>query len=409
MQAFKYKGVDSAGDRIEGEIVANTIEEAERKLSARDVTIIALFPMSLRSRGEETPKDARPARGPGKFKESDVAAILNDLAIMIESGVPFVEALEAVATTSKSSHIRASITKLRTDVLEGSGLADAMRSANGLFPEVVCELVNVAEEGGRLDRALSSAATYVERSAELRRKVANAMLYPAVLTVIALLAMVVLFCFVLPKFGGIFKSMKVDIPATTKFLLDGGEFVRAHPFWVALAVLGLGVAAKLVLARPATKAALSTASLKAPLVGDLARKLALSRSFQSIGTLLSCNVPLVSALEHASKVAGNPVIAKALVQTREGIVHGGSLSESMEATKAFTPMLVQVVTVGERTGRLAPLISSHAGHLEEEVDARIKSLVSIVEPVMIAVMGGVVGFITISVISPIYSVVQNIK
>lgn len=407
MQAYRYKGVDATGSKVDGEITAGSIEEAEKKLIAREVTVIAILPATLRSKASS---DSGPSSGPkGKFKESEVAATLRDLAVMAETGVPFVEALEAVANSSKSQTVKAALTKLRTDVVGGSGLAESMRAANGLFPPVVCELVHVAEEGGRLDRALGSAATYVERSAELRRKVMNAMLYPGVLTFISLAAMVVLFCFVLPKFGGIFKSMKAEVPATTTFMLNAGEVLRSNPLMVAGVIVALVIGAKMALRLPATRIGLNWVILRSPMIGDLARKLALSRAFQSIGTLLSCNVALMSALEHGAKVSGNPIITKALMEVREGIEHGASFSESLEASGAFTPMLIQVASVGERTGRLAPLIAAHASHLEEEVDARIKALVSIVEPVMIAVMGGIVGFITISIISPIYSVVQNIK
>lgn len=408
MQAYRYKGVDLSGAKVSGEIQAASMEEAERKLAAKDVTIIAVFPLTLRSKStSEAPRSGdKPAK---KAKEAEVAAALRDLAVMSETGVPFVEALEAVASSSSSPIIKEGFHRLRLDIVQGAGLADAMRSVQGLFPEIVCELVQVAEEGGRLDRALHSAATYVERSAELRRKVMNAMLYPVVLTGISFLAMVVLFCFVLPKFGGIFKSMKADVPATTTFLLGVGEYLRSHPLYVLGSVAALIFVIRSFIKTPAGKATLSRAILKAPLIGDLSRKLALSRSFQSIGTLLSCNVSLMAALEHGARVSGNSLISNALTSVRDSVEHGATLADSMSSSNAFTPMLVQVVSVGERTGRLAPLIAAHATHLEEEVDARIKALVGIVEPVMIALMGGVVGFITVSIISPIYSVVQNIK
>ncbi len=413
MYAFKYRGVDVTGERVEGEVLAGSIDEAERRLSSREITILSIVPGGQRARGEGA-QDPADLGGEGskrayKVKDAEVAAILRDLAVMAETGVPFVEALDAVASSAQSNNARNGLRQLRSEVVGGKGLSAGMRSSGGLFPPVVCELVRVAEEGGRLDRALSSAAMYVERAADLRRKVVNAMLYPAVLTVIAVAALAVLICFVLPKFSGIFKSMGADVPATTLAILSVGDYVRQHPWWVLAGVVVAIVALRAAWALPKFQELFGSFVLKVPVVGELARKLALSRAFQSIATLLSCNVSLMSALEHGAKVSGNSAVQRSLMEVRDGVERGGALSECLATSDMFPQMLVQVVGVGERTGRLAALLASSSNHMEDEVDARIKALVSIVEPVMITVMGCVVGFITISIISPIYSVVQNIK
>jgi type IV pilus assembly protein PilC len=230
-----------------------------------------------------------------------------------------------------------------------------------------------------------------------------------VLSVIALSTLVVMITFVLPRFAGIFKTMKTQVPAITQFLLDVGEFVKGHPIPVLGGAFGLFVGVKVAWATPSIHKAISKVLLKVPVLGELLRRLALSRAFQSISTLLSSNVSLLSSMEHGAKVAGNPIISEALMKARHNVEHGVALSDALRDTKAFPPSLVQMVNVGERTGRLSLLMSSTANHMEEDVDSRLKALISIVEPVMIVVMGGIVGLITMSIIIPMYSVVENMK
>ncbi len=410
MQVFRYKGYDAAGKKIEGEISANTIDEVERKISQQSVTVIAIFPAGAIRKAPGLDEGQRKALfGKKKVADADVALILRDLAVMAETGVPFVEALEAVIVTARTPTLQAGLKKLKDEIVGGRGLSVGMRNANGIFPVIVSEMVKVAEEGGRLDKALASAATYVERSADLRKKIMNAMLYPVVLSVIAFATLVVMITFVLPRFANIFKTMKTKIPPITQFLLDMGETIKAHPIPVVGGMIALIVLVKVAWATPSIYRAISVFLLKVPVLGELIRRLALSRAFQSISTLLSSNVSLMSAMEHGARVSGNPVIHDALLRAKNSVEHGISLSDALIETKAFPSTLIQMVTVGERTGRLGVLMTSTANHMEEDVDGRLKALISIVEPVMIVVMGGIVGLITLSIIIPMYSIIENVK
>jgi len=412
MQVFRYKGYDTHGKKVEGELAAASIEEVERKVSAQAVTVIAIFPAGAirksATEGENSTPLGRFGFGPKKPSDADLATVLRDLAVMAETGVPFVEALDAVIITAPTQMLRTGLDRLKTEIVGGKGLSAGMRNC-GLFPVVVSEMVKVAEEGGRLDRALANAANYLERAADLRKKVMNAMLYPIVLTVIAFSTLVVMITFVLPRFADIFKTMKTEVPAITQFLLGIGQGIKSNPVPFVLGVVGTIVAVKMAWATPKIHRAISVFLLKVPILGELLRRLALSRAFQSIATLLSTNVSLMNAMEHGAKVSGNPVIHDALLRARTSVEHGVSLSEALAETKVFPVSLVQMVTVGERTGRLGTLMTSTANHMEEDVDGRLKALVSIVEPVMIVVMGAIVGLITMSIIIPMYSVVENMK
>src|SRR5687767_14652987 len=202
MQVFKYKGYDPGGSMVEGELSGETIEDVERRIVSQDVTVISIIPAGFSKRsggGSATSEAATPISRKGKkVSNADVAVLLRDLSVMAETGVPFVEALDALVASARTPAIADGLKQLRTQIVGGKGLSAGMRSAPQLFPDLVCDMVKVAEEGGRLDKALSSAAAYVERSADLKKKVMNAMLYPIVLTVIAFGTLIVLIVFVLP-------------------------------------------------------------------------------------------------------------------------------------------------------------------------------------------------------------------
>ncbi len=410
MEVFKYKALDPQGNRINGEITAHSLQDAERRIAGKDVTVIAILPAGAkRSRAAQSESPTPQGRPKRKVSEADAAATLENLAIMVKNGVPFVEALEAVGSSSRNPNLAEAIRHIKDDVIGGQSLSGAMRNANGVFPPLVADMVRVAEEGGRLDLALQSAASYLKRSADLRQRVKNAMMYPCVMLGVSFVTVLVLVFFVIPRFATIFTKSNVKIPATTQALISMSTAVQSNP----LACLG-GLAAAIVafvllIRMEAFRAPVGRLLFRSPMIGPLLRQLAVSRAVQSIATLLSSNVPLLSALEHGAKVAAYRPVTEALTKARNDVEHGTSLSDSLRDTAVFPPMLLQLVSVGERSGQLSALLQSGSESLETEVDARLKALVTIVEPLMIVGMGVVVGGITLSIITPIYNVVQNIK
>ncbi|MER3462996.1 MAG: hypothetical protein C4342_08550 [Armatimonadota bacterium] len=409
MQAFKYKGVQ-AGQKVEGEVVAGTIEEAERRLAAQDVTVIALLP-AKRSGTRVGNLRSQASGGKGgrrRIPLAHLATMLHDLGVMAAAGVPFVEALDAVADAAPSEKLRQTVLAIRDEVVSGKSLSVALRAAEA-FPDVVCELVHVAEEGGRLDFALRAASSYLERVVEMRKRIVNALLYPMVLLSVAVITSVVLVVIVLPKFSAIFDRMGADIPVTTKWMLLIGEALRSNPVLTVSVVIGLIFAIRWLWKLAMTSRTVSGAILRIPVLGNLVARLALARAFQSIATLISSNVPLLDSVRQAANVSGNPVIREALLNSCSGMEHGVAFSDALKQTEVIPKTLVQMVAVGERTGQLPKLMAASAEHMEQDVDGRLKALVSIVEPVMVVVMGALVGLITLSIIIPIYTVVQNIR
>ena len=410
MPVFKYKGYAGSGGHLAGEVVAETIEEAERRVVSQDITIISIIPAGMRKGGRDSeasvPKAPLFAR---KVSQSDAATVLHNLAVMTETGVPFIEALDAIIGSARTPKIVEVMGGIKEDVLGGLPLSAALKRAPIMFPAMICDLIRVAEEAGQLHMALESGAGYLERAADLKKRIMQAMLYPAVMLSVALMTVIVLVVFVMPKFADIFKNMKADVPTSTKILLGVGDFVRGHPLGVLGVIALAAVGARVVMRTPATKRIATALLLRVPGLGPLLRDLALSRSLQSVSTLLTGNVPLMEALEQGANVAGNDQIAAALQHARGVVEHGGSLADGIKEASVIPKLLVQMVAVGERTGRLPQLMVATAAKMDEEASARLKSMVAILEPVMIVVMGVIVGTITISVITPIYSVIQNLK
>ena len=404
---YRYKGYDTHGARVEGEISATTPEEAERKAAARDVVVTSLVQAGKSSQTEKG-QSAQPRRKCRRTKPGESADILRGLSVMLNAGVPFIEALDGVIAGSAPNEATL-LEALKTEIVGGKSVSRGMRAVPELFPVLVADIVRVAEEGGRLDKALSSAARYLERVSDFRKKLVNAMLYPALMVGISAMTVAVLVIYVVPRFTLIFTRMHVELPWTTKAMLSVGDAIRSHPIAAVGTIVG-GVAALRMLWRfPACQRSIMRFLRRVPLLGDLMRRLAVSRAFSSIATLLGANVSVMAALEQGANVSGDPLIHDALIGARAAVERGTTLFDALSASNVIPPSFLQMIAVGERSGRLPALLTAGAERMEEEVDSRLKAAVALIEPAMIVVMGGLVGTITVSIISPIYSVIEHIK
>lgn len=409
MVSYQYKGVGSDGARVEGTISAQSIEEAERKLAMQDVAILSLYRSQNKAKKAVETSGSLPSVTRKKVSAQDSATTLRNMAVMADAGVPFVEALDAVIASARTPVIAESLKLVKEAVVGGQGLAQSLRLAPNMFPAIIVDMIRVAETGGRLDQALANGATYMERSAELRRKIINAMMYPMVMLGVSIATILILIIVVMPKFAQTFSQMKAQLPVTTKLMLDGGTFIRSQPLVALAVVAGLVFGIVFLLKLRFVQNLIEAVASRTPILGELIKRLAMTRSLQSIATLSASNVPLLIAIEQGAKVASHRRISTALMAARDEIERGKSMSEAMEETGAFPKQITQIIAVGERTGRLPQLLNAICGSMEEEVDGRLKALVSVIEPLMIVTMGVVVGSITMSIIGPIYSVVENIK
>lgn len=410
MVSYAYKGVDRKGSKIEGQISAASLDEAEKKLSLQDISIHVLMP-AAGAKGFKKVEivDTRSKLIRKKVSPQDSADILSNLAIMAETGVPFVEALDAVIYSARTPVIRDSLMAVKDGVVGGQGLSQSLRLAPNMFPPIVTDMVRVAESGGKFDQALRNSANYLARVADLRKKVMNAMMYPSVMLGVSIITILVLIIFVMPRFGQVFSQMKSNLPATTKFMLESGNYIRGNPVGSILIFAAICGGIALLLRIGAVKNFMVLVLNRVPILGDLLKRLAIARSLQTIAALSTSNVQLLSALEQGARVAGHPDITKALMKARDSIEHGSSMYDAIEKTGAFPKQVTQMIAVGEKTGRLSQLLEIICASMEKDIDAKLKALVSVIEPLMIVSMGVIVGSITVSIIGPIYSVIENIK
>ncbi len=410
MQAFAYKGLDTGGARVEGQILANTIDEAEKKLSIQNIVVHVIVPESANRTPRKLDLGASASKSIfGKVSAQDSADVLNNLAVMSETGVPFVEALDAVIYGARTPAIKTSLLAVKEGIVGGQGLAYSLRLAPNMFPTIVVDMVRVAESGGKFDQALRNGSSYLARAADLRKKVMNAMMYPCVMLGVSVITVLVLIIFVMPRFGQVFKQMKAKLPVTTELMLNAGNMIRGNPVGSALAMFGIVAGIFFLLKIPAVRTLFGAFLNRVPILGELLKRLAVARALQTIASLSTSNVQLLQALEQGARVAGHPQVTKALMQARDKIEHGSSMFEAIEATNVFPKQITQMIAIGEKTGRLSQLLQTICSSMETEIDSRLKALVSIIEPLMILTMGLIVGSITVSIIGPIYSVIENIK
>lgn len=412
--AYKFRVMDRSGKTKEGELMAASPEEAESRLSSQGDTVISIIPLlNQRDGSRESVKSkidfSKIKVGKKKPKTADVATVLRNLAVMCESGVPFYESLQAAATGVESAELKADIDKVAAEVLKGRTLGQALKAAPDTFSGIICDIVSVGEESGKLDRALAAAANYLERSVALKAKLVNALIYPAILLAVAGLTVFALVFFIMPRFAETFQGMNIKPPMTTQLLMDFGTAATSKPLLFLFGIAAIGAGVYFAIKNPQVNRQIVWLSRRIPILGKVLRQLSVARMLQTLSSLMAGGVPLLTALMHSGRVAGDPEVLAATERALADVEKGGMLSDSFKASGVLPPTIVQMMAVGEKTGQMARLISRASEEMESQADARLKSLMSIFEPMMILVMGGVIGLITFSLISPLFSVLQNVK
>ncbi|MBX3095961.1 MAG: type II secretion system F family protein [Fimbriimonadaceae bacterium] len=411
MTAYRFRVLNADGTTENGRIEAESLDQAEEAAS-RKGKVISIVPLLEARANSESPKAKAISKisvGKKKTKTDEVITVIRNMAVMAESGVPLKEALDTVSAEAGTPDLTNALRKLRDEVVAGHALADAMRTLPKFFPEIVCDMVSVGEDGGKMDAALSSAADHMERSAAMKAKIVNALIYPCILLGVSLLSVASLVVFVLPQFMETFKQMGIEPPMLTKMLMFAGDSLRKWPHITFAVMVGLHFGGKYALKQPIVASKVQAIILRLPVVGDLMTKIAISRCIHTLASLTGANIRLVEALHHTAKVAGVPAITAAFEQAKTDLEQGDTLGESLTRTKTLPSTLVQLISIGERTSRLPQLLKRAAVQMESEADARLKAVVSLFEPMLIVVMGGIIGMITLSIITPLFTVIQKIN
>ena len=391
--------------------VSGELKRAEHEAASRDEVMAhlrsqRLIPITVR----EKPKGFNlPVLGGGKVKTRDVVIMTRQFATMINAGLPLVQAIDILAKQSDNKTLQSTLEDVLYDVESGNTLADAMRDHTKVFSPLYVNMVAAGEAGGILDTILIRLAVFLEKAEALARKVKGAMIYPAVISVVAATAIVVLLLFVIPTFQQMFASFDQALPLPTRIVIMASDTLQSY--WWAMAG-GIGATVWLFKRWIATSTGRLTFDrilLRLPIFGNLARKSSVARFTRTLGTLLSSGVTILDGLEITARTSGNRVIHDAIMASRSSIAGGESISEPLRLSGVFPPMVTQMINVGEETGDLDGMLTKIADFYDDEVDTAVESLLKAMEPLMIVVLGTVVGGMIVAMYLPIFGIINTMQ
>lgn len=403
MGTFVYDAVDLTGRSIKGRIDADSEGVVLSKLHEQKLHV-----MSVKEQRElSIPFVGTAASGAPKLQS--VVVFSRQFATMIDAGISVLKCMDILEAQIKDPPLKAAVSEVRKDVKGGSSLGDAMVKHPNVFSKLYVNMIRAAELGGILDTILDRLAGFLEKEMEIRQKIKSAMMYPIIVLVFAFGIVGALFAFVLPKFKEIFASMNVEMPEMTKFLFVMSDYTVAYWYTFPIFVFGGMFAVNQYGKTTQGRYKLDELKLKAPIVGELVLKMAVSRFCRTFGVLISSGVPMMRAMEIIGDTAGNAVITKAIFDTKNAIRDGSRLSTPLAGSGLFPPMVIHMIDIGEETGRLSEMMVKVADFYDQEVDAQVKGLTSLIEPILIVFMGVVVGFIAISIMAPMFKLVSSIN
>jgi len=400
MPNFVYKGRSRSGQTMEGSLLADSRDAAVATLRRQQIQIT-----SIREKGREV---KLLPRFPMRVSEKRISIFTRQFSVMLDAGLPLVQCLEILGGQEENRTFQAIINQVRTDVESGLSLADAMKKHPKAFDDLFVNMVHAGEQGGILDIILQRLSTYIEKTVKLKNQVKSALIYPAAVILIAAGVVTIILWKVIPVFAQLFAGMGGEMPFLTRMVIGASNFVgRFFPFLLIVAVAGV-MAIQRWHNTYRGRRVLDTLLLKIPVIGMLLRKIAVARFCRTLATLTSSGVPILDGLEITAKTSGNAVIEDAVMSVRKSVEEGKTVSEPLAETKVFPAMVVQMINVGEQTGALDQMLAKIADFYEEEVDTAVAGLVKLIEPLMITLLGGIIGTIVTAMYLPLYSILTKI-
>jgi type IV pilus assembly protein PilC len=397
MATFTYTARSFAGEMRTATLDAPSRDDVIAQLRRQRLNVVKI--------DEATPK--KPRRG--HIKMRDIVILTRQFSTMINAGLPLVQAMTILSEQSQNKTLGGIMRKVVFDVESGNTVADALSKHPQAFSNLYVNMVAAGEAGGILDTILMRLATFMEKNDALIRKVKGAMIYPGVIMAVAGIAITVLLIFVIPVFENLFLSAGLALPLPTRIVMGLSRFLKAY-WWMVLGALGS--AAFLLKKFHATsngKLQIDRFLLKVPVLGDVLRKSAVSRFTRTLGTLVSSGVSILDGLEITAKTAGNRVVQDAIMESRASIAGGDTIAQPLKKSGVFPPMVISMISVGEQTGGLDEMLSKIADFYDEEVDAAVSNLLSLLEPIMIVFLGIVVGGMVVSMYLPIFDMINAVQ
>ena len=403
MPLFEYTARNpSTGQIQKGQLDVPSKDDVTSYLRKNRMMLVSL---------REAPKPLKLSLSFGKasVKTRDIVIFTRQFATMINAGLPLVQSLDILSKQTENATLKTVTRAVVFDVEAGNTLADAFRKHPNAFTELYVNMIAAGEHGGILDTILLRLATFMEKNDALVRKVKGAMVYPIVIISVAVIAITVLLIFVIPTFSKMFASVNMELPLPTRIVIGMSGFLTSY-WWLLLgAGFGISFAIKRYYATPSGQKQIDGMLLKAPVLGDVVRKSAVSRFTRTLGTLISSGVSILDGLEITAKTAGNRVIHDAVMESRASIAGGETIAAPLDKSGVFPPMVISMIAVGEQTGGLDEMLTKIADFYDEEVDVAVSALLALMEPVMIVVLGVVVGGMVVAMYLPIFDMMNAIQ
>lgn len=397
MPAFTYTARTANGELRTATIDAPSREDVVAQLRRQRLSVV------------KVDEDAKPKKTKGSIKMRDIVIFTRQFSTMINAGLPLVQALDILAKQTENKALAEVTRAVVFDVESGHTVADALARHPNAFSELYVNMVAAGEAGGILDTILMRLATFMEKNDALVRKVKGAMIYPAVIMGVAAIAIIILLIFVIPVFESMFASVGLPLPLPTRVVIALSRFLKGFWWAVGAGAFGLYVLVKKYYATSDGKRKIDRALLSFPVLGDVLRKSAVSRFTRTLGTLISSGVSILDGLEITAKTAGNRVIQDAIMASRASIAGGDTIAAPLAKSSVFPPMVISMIAVGEQTGGLDEMLTKIADFYDEEVDAAVSGLLSLLEPVMIVFLGIVVGGMVVAMYLPIFDMINAVQ
>lgn len=401
MPGFSYVAVDKRGKEKRGSLEAETRERALEQLKAE-----GLIPVSVREQGALN-KEIDFSIGK-KVKPRDLSVFCRQFVSITQAGVPMKEALQMLSEQTENKWLKRAISEVLLNVEKGNTLADSMRSQPDIFPPMLVNMVEAGEQSGSLEMAFSRMAVHFEKEAKLKATIKKATIYPIIPVIAAIGVIAVMLLFVIPIFIDMFADLDIEMPAITMFVMNSSKWMTSHWYVVLAIIVGVVAAYKLIYRTTQGRLTIDRIKMKMPLFGKLTVKTACSQFARTMSTLLMSGISTIDALETTSKIVNNIHYTNAMLKAREEVMKGVPLSEPLEASGIFPPMVYHMTGIGEETGNVEEMLEKMADYYDEEVEMTTQSVLAAMEPIIILFMALIIGTLVIAVISPIASMYNGL-
>jgi type IV pilus assembly protein PilC len=399
MPDYLWKGRAPSGTIENGEITAASPEEVQKILRERKIV-----PTSIRPK----PKEISLPFLKGRVSSRAISVFTRQFSVMINAGLPLIKCLDIQVAQVESERFKNILKDLISAVEGGSTLADALRKHKEIFGDLYINMVEAGEKGGSLATILARLADYLEKADAIKRKIKGAMVYPAAIVVVCVMAVAVLLTFVIPVFAQLFRDLGGQLPLPTRVVIALSDFLKKYFFLIMALMIGLIVAIRYYYKTEVGHLQIDSIMIKLPVFGTLLKKQAIARFSRTLSTLLSSGVNILDALEITSGTTGNKLVENAVLRSRTSIAQGESIADPLSKEKAlFPPMVIQMITIGEQTGGLDEMLSKVADFYDEEVDQAVANLMSALEPIVIVSLGGIIGGMVMAMYLPIFKMAQQ--